>query len=68
MICLGLEEPVLGMKNHLCVLDGMKPKMEETLASHREPKWHQSDFISLREVLQQQACLDGCLWRGNKSS
>lgn len=41
----------------VCTLsvDGMKPKMEETLASLSEPKWHESDLISLREVSQQQA-------------
>lgn len=36
-------------------VDGMKPKMEETLASHSEPKWHESHFIFLLEVSQQQA-------------
>lgn len=55
-LSLGFGEHVLGMK---CVfvlsVDGMKPKMEETLASLSEPKWHESDLISLREVSQQQA-------------
>lgn len=45
-----VERP-LWTEQDVCVctlsVDGTKPKMEEMLASHSEPKWHQSDFISL---------------------
>ena len=38
-----------GRRTSVCPLseDGMKPKMEEALASHSEPKRHESDLISL---------------------